>query len=128
MSYDDFPTISTRKSSVQYPVDEWSDPDVVTQFDDQISVEVQSAASDGFWSNLTVVITCTETDADTIFAFLRAHRLRGIPFYFTHRKRGRILVRYWPNSNPPSLPYRRAIAGKPDIVQFELPLRQEAGT
>jgi len=129
-TFDDFPTLA-RPAVITYPDDIWTDPDVVTLFEDQQSVEVQSTGSRGFWGVLNVTITAPETIADTVMNFLVAHRLRAIPFYFTHRKRGRILVRYWPDGNPPMLPYVRTISGAPgigDVVQFDLPLRQEAGT
>jgi hypothetical protein len=125
MAFLDFPTLSAD-ATILYPQDDYLDPDVVSQFEDQQSVEVQSTGSGGYWSKLSVIIEAPETEADGIFDFLKGQRLRGIPFYFTHRKRGRILVRYWPDTNPPTLPYVRVVAGQPDRVQFQLPLREES--
>jgi hypothetical protein len=129
VAFPDFPSTSTspaisKRATIKYPEDDWSDPDVVTLFEDQRSVEVQSTGSGGFWEVLPVVVQAPEADADIIMAFLQGRRLRGLPFYFTHRKRGRLLVRYWNNK----LPYKRLVSGSPDLVGFDLPLRQEAGT
>jgi len=126
MSYNTFPMSAI--STILYPKDVWTDPDVVTHFDDQVSVEVQPAGAAGFWGDLHVVIEATGSNADTIFEFLRDQRLRAIPFYFVHRKRGTILVHYWPLDDPPSLPMPRLVAGNGDRVQFDLPLRQAGGT
>lgn len=128
MSFDDFPSTITSPAissrvTFKYGADKWVDPAVVTTFEDQISVQVQSTGSGGFWGELPVTIQAPEADADIIFAFLAAHRLRGIPFFFTHRKRGRLLVRYWNDE----LPMPRLVAGTPDLVGFELSLRQEGG-
>jgi len=132
MSFLDFPSTTTTpaissRTTIRIPDDAWHDPAIITQFEDQISVEVQSTSSAGFWGVLNVSIQAPEADADIITAFLVGQRLSAIPFYFTHRKRGRILVRYWPNTNPPSLPIRRLVAGNPDLIGFDLPLRQEGG-
>jgi hypothetical protein len=129
VSFPDFPSLVTtpaisKRTTFKYPQDEWSDPAVVSIFDDQQSVEVQSTGSGGFWSNLAVVVQAQEADANIILAFLQGRRLRGLPFYFTHRARGRLLVRYWADV----LPVKRVVAGNPDLIQFDLPLRQEAGT
>jgi hypothetical protein len=126
VSFNNFPALSSA-ALITIPQDDWIDPDVVTLFEDQQSVEVQSTGSGGFYL-LTVRIQCPEADADTIFTFLKGQRLRAIPFNFTHRKRGTIVVRYWPSGSPPTLPYKRLVAGSPDLVEFDLPLRQEAGT
>ena len=132
MSYLDFPSLTTSPAiskyvTFRYPDDNWDHPAVITQFEDQISVEVQLTSSTGFYGLLNVVIQAQETDADIIDAFLKGQGLIAVPFYFTHRKRGRILVRYWPGTNPPRLPYRRLVSGLPDLVGFDLPLRQEGG-
>lgn len=118
MAFDDFPALSVN-ALIKYAEDDWSDPALITVFDDQQSVEVINTGAGGFWTNLSVIIECQESEADILFAFLAAHRLRGIPFYFTHRKRGRLLVRYWSDT----LPYKRVVSGTPDFVHFDLPLR-----
>jgi hypothetical protein len=129
VSFNTFPVIGTggsdlsSRTTFKYPKDVYTDPDVVTTFEDQLSVEVQSSGATGFWSNLQVLIQAPEADADKIFTFLKGQRLRAIPFNFVHRKRGTILVRYWSNE----LPYVRAVSGNPDLVEFDLPLRQEGG-
>jgi hypothetical protein len=121
VSFNNFPSVGARVT-FKYPKDVWRDPDVVTTFEDQRSVEVQSSGSGGFWKELSVQIQAPESDADTILTFLQGQRLRAQPFYFNHRKRGTILVRYWSDE----LPYVRAVSGSPDLVEFDLPLRQEA--
>jgi len=118
MPFNTFPTLSPS-ATIKYPEDTWSDPDIMTIFDDQQSVEVINSGSGGFWVDLTVIIQAPEAEADTIFAFLVGQRLRGIPFNFAHRKRGTILVRYFDNK----LPYKRVVSGNPDFVEFTLPLR-----
>ena len=118
MPFNTFPTLSAS-ATIKYPEETWSDPDIMTVFDDQQSVEVINTGSGGFWENLQVVIQAPEAEADAIFAFLVAQRLRGIPFNFAHRKRGTILVRYFSNK----LPYKRVLSGTPDLVEFDLPLR-----
>jgi hypothetical protein len=139
MTFPDFPSLITspaitRATTFKIPEDDWVDPAAFTFMDDQQSVEVQSTGSDGFWGALTVIIQAPEADADIIFSFLRAQRLSAVPFWFTHRKRLRILVRYWPfgtsapSSTPPMLPYKRAVSGRPDQIEFVLSLRQEGGT
>lgn len=141
-SFDDFPIIGgsgggdlSKQSTIRYPEDDRMYPAVVTMFDDQQSIEVQSTGSGPFWGTLPVTLVCPEADADKVVAFLDAHQGTGIPFYFTHRKRGRILVRWWPwgssaptSGTPPTLQYVRTIAGNPDLVTLSLMFRQEGGS